>query len=522
MEKILGIDLGTTTSVVAVVVNGKPFIIPDQNGAKVHPSIVHFREDGKILVGHQAKPYLILDPENTISSAKRLIGRKFFSPEVEKAKSIKPYKIVQGPNDSIELLIRNNQYTLQEISAMVLKKMKSIAEKYFSESFSKAVITVPAYFNDNQRAATVDAGKIAGLEVLRIINEPTAAALAYGFGSQRHQRVAIYDLGGGTFDVSVLELGDGVFEVVSTAGDTYLGGDDIDEKLISWVVDFAKEKFQSDLRADRVVMQKVQEACERAKHILSVEEGAEIFVPGILRPGTTSFDLRVSLTRTIFAKLIQELMQRTFLVSDEAFQKAHLSVSNLDGLILVGGPTKMPTVREFVQSYFQKQPKTEIDPEQVVAVGAAIQGSVLGGQTSDVVLVDLTPLSLGIEIRGGFIQRIIDINTPLPVDHTRNFTTNVDEQSAVKIRIFQGESAKAQDNELLGEFTLDGLRKAAAGEVAIEVTFEIDTNGILNVTARDVETKHTQSVRLVASGRLENERLKTLENLPEELAPGVV
>ncbi|MEZ4705125.1 MAG: Hsp70 family protein [Bdellovibrionota bacterium] len=522
MEKILGIDLGTTTSVVAVMVNGKPFIVPDQNGVKVHPSLVHFRDDGKILVGHQAKPYLIMDPQNTVSSAKRLIGRKIFSPEVEKARKLKPYKIVQGPNDSVELEIRGNQYTLQEISAMVLKKMKTIAEKYFSETFSKAVITVPAYFNDNQRAATVDAGKIAGLEVLRIINEPTAAALAYGFGKDQHQRVAIYDLGGGTFDVSVLELGDGVFEVVSTAGDTYLGGDDIDARIIQWAIDFAKKKYNHDPSQDRETYQKIQEACERAKHILSVEQQAEVFVPGIVRGNAPSYDIKVPLTREILGRLIEDLMQKTFLVADEAFQKAHLSVSNLDGLILVGGPTKMPTIREYVQSYFQRAPKTDIDPELVVAVGAAIQGSILGGQTSDVVLVDLTPLSLGIEIRGGFIQRIIDINTPLPVDHTRTFTTNVDNQSSVKIRIFQGESSRSENNEMLGEFTLEGLRQAPAGEVAIEVTFEIDTNGILNVTARDMETNNEQSVKLIASGRLENERLKTLGNLPEELSLNAV
>ena len=507
MEKILGIDLGTSTSCVSVILDGQPYVVPDRNGFRIQPSIVNFQADGRILVGIEAKPYVIQDAENTITSAKRLIGRKIFSSEVKKAKALMPYEIVEGENQSVMLHVRGKDYTLQEISAMILRKMKSIAEQHFKESFSKAVITVPAYFNDNQRAATKDAGKIAGLEVLRIINEPTAAALSYGYGRDIRQRVVVYDLGGGTFDISILELGDGVFEVISTAGDTYLGGDDFDDRIIGWVADRCQEKHGFDLRADRQTLQQVKDAAETAKVELSTKDTANIFIPSVAARSNGFVDIDLSLTRKEFDALVSDLTQKTLKVCDEAMQIARMTPSDIDGVILVGGPTRIPIVRESVRKYFQKDPKNNINPDEVVSMGACIQGSALTGETKDVVLVDLTPMSLGIEIRGGLVERIVDANTPVPVDHTKIFSTSFDQQESVLIRVFQGESRKTTDNEILGEFTLSGLRKARAGEVSVAVQFEIDTNGILNVSAKDLETGKVQAVKLQACGRLSDEEL---------------
>jgi len=510
MNKVLGIDLGTSNSCVSIVIKKKAVVIPDKQGVLIHPSIVHFRNDGSVTVGKEAKKWTVQDSEHTVYSSKRLIGRKYFSQEVKKAKALMPYNIVEGPNQSVEINIDGKQYSLQEISAMILRKMKSIAENYFGEEITKAVVTVPAYFNDNQRAATIDAGQIAGLDVLRIINEPTAAALCYGYGKALQQKVVVYDLGGGTFDVSILELGNGVFEVISTAGDTFLGGEDFDDRIIDWVTSEFRKKHDYDLFQNKATLQKLREKAEAARIALNTREAHTISLDDVPLDSGKNISFSIELTRKNFYNLVGDLMQRTLQVCDEAMQKAHLGISEIDGVILVGGPTRMPIVKEFVKTYFQKEPKADIDPDQVVAMGAAIQGSVLIGETSDVVLVDLTPLSLGIEISGGLVQRIIDINTPLPVDHTKIFTTVVDDQQSVKIRVFQGEAQKASENELLGEFTLDGLPKGAAGSVSVEVTFEIDTNGVLNVTAKNPETGKQQTVRLIAAGRLEKDRVKQL------------
>ncbi len=510
MSKVLGIDLGTSNSCVSVVIKKQAIVIPDKSGTLIHPSIVYFRKDGAVTVGKEAKKFVVQDSERTVYCSKRLIGRKFFSQEVKKSKAIMPYSIVEGPNQAVEIKIDDKQYSLQEISAMILRKMKAIAESYFGEEITKAVVTVPAYFNDNQRAATIDAGQIAGLDVLRIINEPTAAALSYGYGKSLNQKVAVYDLGGGTFDISILELNNGVFEVLSTAGDTFLGGEDFDDRIIDWVSTEFRKKHDSDLRQNKHTLQLVREQAEMARIILNQKDSANITLNSIPAPDGTVFSFSTELTRKTFYGLVADLMQRTLQVCDEAMQKARLKITDLDGVIMVGGPTRMPIVKEFVRTYFQKEPKADIDPDQVVAMGAAIQGRVLTGEASDIVLVDLTPLSLGIEISGGLIQRIIDINTPLPVDHTKVFTTVGDDQPSVKIRVFQGEAQKASENELLGEFTLDGLPKGRAGSVSVEVTFEIDTNGVLNVTATNRETGKQQSVRLIAAGRLEKDRVKNL------------
>jgi molecular chaperone DnaK len=510
MNKVLGIDLGTSNSCVSIVIKKKAVVIPDKQGTLIHPSIVHFREDGSVTVGKEAKKWVVQDSEHTVFCSKRLIGRKFFSQEVKKSKALMPYTIVEGPNQSVEINIKDKQYSLQEISAMILRKMKSIAENYLGEEITKAVVTVPAYFNDNQRAATIDAGQIAGLDVLRIINEPTAAALCYGYGKSVQQTVVVYDLGGGTFDVSILELGNGVFEVISTAGDTFLGGEDFDDRIIDWVGTEFRKKHDGDLRQNKTTLQMLREKAEAARIALNTKESATIALDSIPLADGKTISFSVDLTRKNFYNMVSDLMQRTLQICDEAIQKARLSLKDIDGIILVGGPTRMPIVKEFVKTYFQKEPQADIDPDQVVAMGAAIQGSVLIGETSDVVLVDLTPLSLGIEISGGLVQRIIDINTPLPVDHTKLFTTVVDDQQSVKIRVFQGEAQKASENELLGEFTLDGLPRGPAGTISVEVTFEIDTNGVLNVTAKNPETGKQQTVRLVAAGRLEKDRVREL------------
>ena len=517
MKKVLGIDLGTSNSCVSVVVHKTPLVIPDKVGTLIHPSILHFKNDGSVLIGTEAKKMLTLDPARTVYCSKRLIGRKFFSDEVKKSRAIMPYTIVEGPNQSVELRVNDKQYALQEIAALILKKMRTIAEQHFGEDISQAVITVPAYFNDNQRAATIQAGQIAGLDVLRIINEPTAAALAYGYGKSKSQKVVIYDLGGGTFDVSVLELGNGVFEVISTAGDTFLGGEDFDNRIIDWFATEYRKSNDYDFRQDKIALQMVREKSEAARIALNQAESTVMEIQFTTPEGKT-ISFSTVFTRKTFYDLVRELMQLTLQICDEALQKARLKTSMIDGVILVGGPTRMPIVREFVKNYFQKEPLGDIDPDQVVSIGAAIQGSILIGENSDIVLVDLTPLSLGIEISGGLVQRIIDINTPLPVDHSRIFTTVRDHQTSVTIRVFQGESQRSSDNEMLGEFTLDGLPSERAGLVSIDVNFEIDTNGILNVSAQNKQTGKSQSIKLIAAGRLEKDRLKELETAPDALA----
>lgn len=514
VEKVLGIDLGTSNSCVAVIHEGQPFVVPDAQGNKIQPSIVHFGEDGRIVVGHDAKSKLSSEPASTIFAAKRLIGRKYFSPEVKKATHLMPYEIIEGPNNSVLLSIRGQKFTLQEISAAILKKMKSIAETYFQTTFEKAVVTVPAYFNDNQRAATIDAGKIAGLDVIRIVNEPTSAALAYGYGKGEQQTVAVYDLGGGTFDISLLSLGDGVFEVVSSAGDTYLGGEDFDDRIIDWFSEAYLEECDQDPRQDIELMPQLRAQAEHARVGLNTQEQMTMSLDKPMQLATEP-PFEMVLTQDQLKNLITDLSQRTFQVCDEAFNHAGLRVSDIDGLILVGGPTRMPLLREFVQGYFGLEPKANIDPDQVVAVGAAIQGDILVGGQKDVVLVDLTPLSLGIEIRGGLLHRIVQINTPLPVDHTETFTTNVDDQASVRISVYQGESTKATQNELLGEFVLSDLPSGKAGDVSVDVHFEIDTNGVLNVTAINADTGRRESIRLIAAGRLEHGALEHLSTSPQ-------
>ncbi|MCB1197079.1 MAG: Hsp70 family protein [Deltaproteobacteria bacterium] len=511
MEKVLGIDLGTSNSCVAVMHNQNAFVIPDANGVKIHPSIVHFGQDGRILVGVEAKPKLSSHPNQTVYASKRLIGRKYFSAEVKKAKAIMPYKIIEGSEHSVLLEINGQAYTLQEVSAAILKKMKYIAESYFGETFRKAVVTVPAYFNDNQRSATIDAGRIAGLDIIRIINEPTAAALAYGYGKNEQKTVAVYDLGGGTFDISILELGDGVFEVISSAGDTYLGGEDFDDRIIDWITDEYVRKYDYDPGQDPILYQDLRSQAEQARIALNDSSSVVIRLdPPITSDATAKFEM--TFDQNQLKELVHDLMQKTFQVCDEAFSHAGIRNSDINGLILVGGPTRMPLLQEYTQAYFQLTPQSNIDPDQVVAVGAAIQGDILTGGQKDVVLVDLTPLSLGIEIRGGLLHRIVEINTPLPLDHTEHFTTNVDNQKSVRISVYQGESKTATQNELLGEFLLDNLPRGLAGEVSVDVNFEIDTNGILNVTAINTDTGAKESIQLIAAGRLEKERVQELSN----------
>src|SRR6266478_2000659 len=476
----IGIDLGTSYSCVSILENGQTSVIPNEWGERTHASVVSFLEDGTVLVGNSAKRNIITNADNTVYSAKRLIGRFYFSDEVKKAQAVMPYKIVEGENNSVRIQIRENIYSLPEISALVLKEMKSIVENYVGHEVKKAVVTVPAYFNDNQRQATKDAGRIAGLDVLRILNEPTAAALAYGFGKDITQKIAVYDLGGGTFDISVLEIGKDVFEVLSTAGDTYLGGDDFDDRIMTWLADDFLKKQGIDLRLNKYCLQMLKEASERAKIDVGRDAVANIKVEGICQ-------------------------DRTCKVCDEALQSARMTASDLDAIILVGGPTRLPIIRTSVKHYFQKEPMAGIDPDEVVAMGAAIQAGSLMESKSDHYLLDVTPLTLRVGTVGGYTDKIIDKNTPIPIERSKSYTTNRDGQDKVKIRIYQGESNKASECELLGEFEFSGFRIAYRGEVRIEVTFEIDTNGIVNITAADVAPgqKTTCTIRL-SSGLTED------------------
>jgi molecular chaperone DnaK len=512
MGKVVGIDLGTSTSCVCHVDDGQVKVLPGPDGAPIQASVVSFLESGEIIVGNEAKRQIIGNPENTVYSAKRLIGRKFFSAEVKKASAVSTFQIVEGPNQSVRIAIGSRQYSCPEISAMILMEMKRIAESNLGEEVDQAVITVPANFNDGQRQATKDAGTIAGLNVLRIINEPTAAALAYGFGKGLQQKIVVYDLGGGTFDISILEIGNDVFEVISTAGDMYLGGDDFDDRLIDYMAEMFMRDHDLDLRANRHSLQRLKEAAENAKVELSTKLESNIELPAIIEELGKTYDFKMTINRNYFGQMVHDLIQRTFKVCDEALQNAHLTVEDIDGLILVGGPTKMPIIREAVKSYFFKEPKSDMDPELVVAMGAAIQAGALVTSTAGALLLDVTPMSLGIETAGGLMDKLIERNTPIPTEQSRIFTTTHENQSAVKIRVFQGEDRFIQQNELLGEFRLTDIPAAPKGDPKIEVTFEIDANGIVNVTARDRDTGKARSVQLNVSGGLSKDEIEKLRS----------
>jgi molecular chaperone DnaK len=524
----VGIDLGTSYSCVSVVVDGQPVVIPNEWGEQTHASVVSFLEDGSVLVGNAAKKNIITNADNTVSSAKRLIGRFFFSDEVKKAQAVMPYKIVEGQNNSVRIQVRNKTYSLPEISALVLKEMKAIAESYLGQPVKKAVVTVPAYFNDNQRQATKDAGRIAGLDVLRILNEPTAAALSYGFGRDVNQRVVVYDLGGGTFDVSILEIGKDVFEVLSTAGDTYLGGDDFDDRIMNWLADDFMTRTKLDLRQNKYCLQMLREASEKAKIDVGQNGEAEILCPGICQDTNGEvLDLQQVLTQDAFNRMVMDLVQRTFKVCDEALQSARMTAADVDAVILVGGPTRLPIIQNSVKHYFQKNIMEGVDPDQAVAVGAALQANALVDQATESFLVDVTPLSLRIGTVGGFTEKIIEKNTPIPIEKSKSFTTSRDGQEKVKIRVYQGESNRSEECELLGEFEFGGFRITYRGEVKIDVTFEIDSNGIVNVSATDQETgQRTSTTISLSSGMTEadiqrsmedndNVRLAGHEDLPE-------
>jgi molecular chaperone DnaK len=525
-EIALGIDLGTSYSCVAIASEGPPQVIPNEWGERTHASVVSFLEDGHVLVGNDAKKNIITNAENTIYSAKRLIGRFYFSDEVKKAQAVMPYGIIEGANNSVRLKVRDKIMAVPEVSALVLKEMRVIAETHLGRPVTKAVVTCPAYFNDNQRQATKDAGRIAGLDVLRIINEPTAAALAYGFGKDISQKICVYDLGGGTFDVSILEIGRDVFEVLSTAGDTYLGGDDFDDRIMAWLADDFMKKHGLDLRQNKFCLQMLKEAGERAKIEVGRDGVAEILVPSICQsPEGQVLDLKQRLLADQFNKMVMDLVQRTFKVCDEALQSARLTAADVDAVILVGGPTRLPIVRTSVRHYFQKEPLTDVDPDEVVALGAAIQGAALlntsaaeYGQAS--YLLDVTPLTLRVGTVGGFSERIIDKNTPIPIEKSKTFTTSRDGQDRVKIRVYQGESSKVDGCELLGEFEFTGFRVSYRGEVQIQVTFEIDSNGIVNVSATDLETgKKTSTTISLSSGLSEQDMRKAIDdNAGMELA----
>ncbi len=525
-ERVIGIDLGTTNSCVAIMEDGQARVIPNRGSYDTTPSIVAIAETGRRLVGHMAKRQAITNAANTAFAFKRLIGRPFDSPEVASLATTLPYKIVSGPNQDIRIELRDSNYSISELSAFVLQEMKAVAEEHLNEEVTKAVVTVPAYFGDSQRQATRDAGKIAGLDVIRIINEPTAAALAYGHGKDIERRVAIFDLGGGTFDISVLDIGNGVFEVITTAGDSLLGGEDFDRRIMDWLVfNFAKE-FHIDLRKDKMALQRLKDVSEKSKCDLSTLAETEISLPFITSTGKSDpFHLQTVLIREKLEQLTGDLVDRTIRICDESLKKGAILLDSIDTVILVGGMTRMPLVQQRVAGFFKKEPSKGVHPDEVVAIGAAIQGNALlsTSDSSELLLLDVTSHSLGIKMADGSFYKLIEGNTTIPTSHRHVFTTVRDNQEAVNIIVLQGEDAKADLNEKLGDFVLTGLRRAPKGEVDIEVDFEIDANGIVKVTARDLATGREQAITITTQGKLSEDELHGLiaKNAPQSLLSGI-